>query len=302
MKRLFLAALICAVATGAFAQSDEGLPTQTGGFGIAKALADAMYCQLAGCTMTGALTASSSGIIFNGSTVKAGGANILNLGNGTNAQELRVFNTDDGAGNNEYGYLSWIVSSNVLQISAAKTGTGTVRPVAISGSLVSLQTTGTTHFQITATGTGSTNLVASSLQGTTGSKALTESAATSFVRVDVASGAHTGGYINYTVDSNDSTDFQSRSGRVAFQIINKGGVEVCVVSGFDGTANPSELKDGSSLAASLGTLTYGWTTDTSPTNGCNFQLNAVSSLTQTTLRINYRVNVVANATATVTGL
>jgi hypothetical protein len=103
MKRLLFVALLCAVAAGAFAQTDEGLPTQTGGFGIGKALADSLYCALNGCTMTGALTSSSSGVIFNGTTVKAGGANILNIGNGANAQSLRVYNTDDGAGNAEYG-------------------------------------------------------------------------------------------------------------------------------------------------------------------------------------------------------
>jgi hypothetical protein len=62
MKRLLLVALMCAVATSAFAQSDEGLPTQTGGFGIAKALADAMYCQLSGCTMSGTLLAPAGSV------------------------------------------------------------------------------------------------------------------------------------------------------------------------------------------------------------------------------------------------
>jgi hypothetical protein len=45
----------------------------------------------------------SGAITFNGSKVQTGGANILNIANGTNAQSLRVYNTDDGAGNAEYG-------------------------------------------------------------------------------------------------------------------------------------------------------------------------------------------------------
>jgi hypothetical protein len=107
MKRLLFVALLCAVATGAFAQTDEGVPTQTGGFGIGKALADSLYCALSGCTMSGAIT-------FNGSKVQTGGANILNIANGTNAQSLRVYNTDDGAGNAEYGGLDWQTTANVL--------------------------------------------------------------------------------------------------------------------------------------------------------------------------------------------
>lgn len=125
-------------------------------------------------------------------------------------------------------------------------------------------------------------------------KALTESSATAVVNVGVPSNSATGGDLAYTVTADDGADFQSRSGRVSFQAVNKAGAETCVISGFDGTNTGSgtvdETKDGSALAASTGTLTYAWTTSTTPTNACQFLLTAVSSLTQTTLNITFQVH------------
>lgn len=126
-------------------------------------------------------------------------------------------------------------------------------------------------------------------------KTLTESNATAVVRIPVASGVGTGGQLFYTVFASDATDRQIRSGHVSFAIVNKAGTETCSVNGVDGsfTANPIETQDGSGAGAmSAGTLTYAWSVDTTPTNACDLKLNAVSSLTQTTLQIRYRLELV----------
>lgn len=118
-------------------------------------------------------------------------------------------------------------------------------------------------------------------------KNLTESSATNVVQIPVASGSFVGGVLNYTVVASDGTDHQARSGTIQFQMVNKAGTETCTIA----TTRDQETEDGSSIAASAGTLTYTWTTDTTPSNACNLALNAVSSLSQTTLRIYYLVNV-----------
>lgn len=118
---------------------------------------------------------------------------------------------------------------------------------------------------------------------------LTGGSATAVVSFGVPSGSSTGGQITYTVEANDGTDFQSRAGAVNVQAVNKAGTETCVVSTAT-DATPSETEDGSSPAASSGTLTYAWTVDTSGTNTCQLKLNAVSSLTETVLRITFQVH------------
>ena len=113
------------------------------------------------------------------------------------------------------------------------------------------------------------------------SKALTESAATAFVRIAVASGSHVGGRIKYTIVANDGTDYQTRSGMFNFSLVNKGGTET---AGLGTVMNES-------VAVSTGTLTVTFDTDTSPTNAVDIRANAVSSLTQTTLQIRYWVEI-----------
>jgi hypothetical protein len=140
--------------------------------------------------------------------------------------------------------------------------------------------------------TGTKLVTTNSIQGAK-QKTLTESSATSFVRVDIASGSVVGGVIEYTIEANDSTDFQSRSGIIPFTAVNKAGTE----TGTLGTVGAATEV----VAVSTGTLTNTFTIDTTPTNGINIQSNAVSSLTQTTLRINYRVTI-SSGTATVNPL
>lgn len=117
-------------------------------------------------------------------------------------------------------------------------------------------------------------------------KALTAGAATSVVRIPVASGAGTGGVLNYTIFASDATDHQTREGEIKFAVVNKAGTETCTISAA------SEAADGSVVAVSAGTLTYAITCDTTPANAVDLQFNAVSSLAETTLNAYYRVTLV----------
>lgn len=124
------------------------------------------------------------------------------------------------------------------------------------------------------------------------SKTLTESTPTSFVRVDVSAGSFVGGTIFYTIHANDGSNYQARSGSINFSIVNESADTE--TPGLGTVINES-------IAASAGTLTVSFTTDDTPTDGINFQANAVSSLSQTTLQIKYRV-LISSGTATVTSL
>lgn len=128
--------------------------------------------------------------------------------------------------------------------------------------------------------------------GGTSTKALTAGAATSIVRIPVAASAGTGGRLIYTVFAADAVDQQSRSGWLQFSISNKAGTEICKMTSVAGANDTSidQTEDGSGIGAiSSGTLTYTVTCDLSPTNAVDFQINAVSSLTETTLNAYYRV-------------
>lgn len=112
-------------------------------------------------------------------------------------------------------------------------------------------------------------------------KTLAESSATAFARLTIASGSSGGANIDYCIEANDSTDFQSRCGMLPVAVVNKAGTITCTV----GTVAASTEV----VAASAGTLTNTFTCADSGTNFLDIKANATSSLTQTTLRINYFV-------------
>jgi hypothetical protein len=103
-------------------------------------------------------------------------------------------------------------------------------------------------------------------------KTLTESAATSTMRIPVTAEAGSGGSYYYTIYATDGSTPQVRQGRVIYSVTNDGGTETCVLGTPEETDNTP-----------TGTLTVTVTCDTTPTNAVDIQLNAVSSLVQTTL-------------------
>jgi hypothetical protein len=112
-------------------------------------------------------------------------------------------------------------------------------------------------------------------------KALTESAATSAVQIPVAAGAGVGGTITFTVFASDATDHQTLTGVLQYAAVNKAATETCATPTLTGTALNS---------VSTGTLTCTYACDTTPANAVNVQFNCVSSLTQTTLDLYWRLN------------
>lgn len=108
---------------------------------------------------------------------------------------------------------------------------------------------------------------------------LTAAVATSVVRVAVASGGYTGFTVNWTVVADDATDFQSRRGSTYVAAVNQAGTETCTV-GDVGTPV---------VAVSSGTLTVTTSCATDPTNAVDFEIDADSSLTETTLEVFYTV-------------
>lgn len=127
-------------------------------------------------------------------------------------------------------------------------------------------------------------------KGTATAKALTESSATIFATVTVPSGGRIGGFVEYTIDADDATDFQARSGVLPFSAVNKAGTITCTV----GTVSAATEV----VAVSTGTLTNTFTCADATGNVMNLLANSVSSLTQTTLEIRPVVHVFGSATVT----
>ena len=119
-------------------------------------------------------------------------------------------------------------------------------------------------------------------------KTLTESSATGIVDIAVASGSVASGELLYSIQANDATDFQNLRGRVVYSIVNKGSV---LTTSFTETADAN--------AVSSGTLTC-TATLVAGTNKITLSLNAVSSLTQTTLRVKWQM--LHDGYATITAL
>jgi hypothetical protein len=102
---------------------------------------------------------------------------------------------------------------------------------------------------------------------------LTESTATTFHSQTISSNTVAGGEIVVTVHAEDATDYQSRTLRFIWTAVNDAGTITVTIS------TPEEV-----VAASTGTLTVTITAVDGGSNVLNFRADAVSSLTQTTLR------------------
>ena len=106
---------------------------------------------------------------------------------------------------------------------------------------------------------------------------LTESSATEFTTTTIATGKIQGGTILITVEANDATDYQSRTLRFIWSAVNKAGTLTITIS------TPEEV-----VALSSGTLTCTITAVDAGSGVLSFRANAVSSLTQSTLRATYQ--------------
>lgn len=121
-------------------------------------------------------------------------------------------------------------------------------------------------------------------------KTLTESAATEFVYVTIPSSGAVSGRVVYTVFAKDASNTQAKSGELFLSAVaNSSGTVTAATLSDVNTQNP----------CSSGTLTNTMTQDVATANTIKLSANAVSSLTQTTLEVRYRVEL-SGGTATVT--
>ena len=212
-----------------------------------------------------------------------------------------------GSGNGVTGYFGDGTAgapSIAFATDADGTGTGLYRNAAdnigisTAGSL-SWQWNSAGHLAPSASGTrdlGGTGtqvrdlFVSRSIEGSS-TKTLVETSATAYVTVAVANSTGSAGRIVYTIRASDATDAQAVSGEAFFSCVaTSAGAVTCATLSYQHVLNP----------VSTGTLTN-TTTQATGTNLVTFSANATSSLTQTTLRIDYRVELMGN-TAAVTGL
>jgi hypothetical protein len=129
-------------------------------------------------------------------------------------------------------------------------------------------------------------------------KALTAGNATAFVEVAVPQGTVVGGVVEYVIQANDATNFQSRTGVLVFSVVNPSGTEVCTLARPDGGTTVDNTTD--LVAVSSGTLTNTFTCTVGLTDAVRIAANAASSLTETTLQISYSVRLNGGTTGGVT--
>ena len=140
---------------------------------------------------------------------------------------------------------------------------------------------------VLANGFGSTDLNLGNRQYVkAATKTLTESSATGVIDIALTAGIVAGGRVLYTVEANDSTDYQAVTGYVGYAVVNKGGTLTSALTAVTETS-----------ACSAGTLAV-TPSAVAGTNKITLSLNAVSSLTQTTLRVRWQLAHDGNATIT----
>jgi len=162
---------------------------------------------------------------------------------------------------------------------AAGRGTGTA-----NGGSATIQTS-----VATTTGTAAGTLTAREFYFG-GEKSMTESTATTLVNITLGTGKYIGGTLVATTHADDATDYQATTEHLTFSAVNKAGTVTTTIQGTPST---------STTAASAGTLTTTWT---SVANAASIDIknSAVSSLTQTTLKVSYKLTLNGDAATTIT--
>jgi hypothetical protein len=145
-------------------------------------------------------------------------------------------------------------------------GTGTAR----NGDVMLATAPSTASSGTTANNSYITNFYISSQPVT-----LTESSATLVVNITVPSGKVIGATLDVTTEANDATDFESQHDVLAIAAVNKAGTVTASISASTPSAN---------AISSVSTLATTWTAVANG-NSVDIKCNAVSGLSQTTLRI-----------------
>lgn len=186
--------------------------------------------------------------------------NILALRNSTNAETFRDYGTYTDASNYTRFYIAGSATGFTLGTEELGTGAASATRgfIAIKGSKI---------------------------------KALTESSATAAWDCALAAGEHAGGFLYYCVFATDGTDNQTRCAEIRVAANNKAGTTTITMS----PAAPDETNDDNAGDLTAGTLTYA-VTAADTTNSFSISIDAVSSLTQTTLQSESRWNLMSATT------
>ena len=266
-------------------------------------------------TFTGNQTINStSEVRFNGSSNFIYGAATTRLVLGTNLNEIFQLDYNTGSGGaslRSTSYLGWVPSSlsttapdvlcmrdaaAILQrgadINGSPTHQGHKSHDGITGTNIAGANDSWGGGLSTGTGRGGDLILKTANSSTSGTTAnsyttrqyhsakwvdLTETTATTFANIAVASGKYSGAVLACTVNATDGTDHQCLTSTVNLNAINKAGTVTATITQVDGTT-----------AASAGTLTVTFTAVASG-NTVDVKADATSSLTQTQLRIKWAV-------------
>ena len=233
-----------------------------------------------GSGTAGVIACSDDVVVASGSAVVVGGATTAGARLEVNAGVLTVREGDDSA-------------DAPLQALSLVSPTVTVSGVTFANhdtNAIAIQTGGTTRVAwypalrmimdenaVRAWGSAAATIQFTAHTG--GQVTLTDGVATTVVTIELPTTTRCGGTITYTIEASDGTDFQSLSGQVRYAAVNKAGVY---------TTQITEEVVQAAVQSAVSTLTDTWTITTG-TNLINIQLNADSSLTTTTLRVQMQV-------------
>lgn len=193
----------------------------------------------------------------NPSIIYTDGTDVLQVGADAATPTSQGFKGADGSGTDKTG--------SQLNIGGGK-GTGTGRGGDVVVKTTNASTTGSTAQSYSTRRFDSAKFVD-----------LTESTATLFCNIAVASAKYAGARLICTITANDGTDYQSLTSQVTVDAVNKAGTVTATLTQVDNTT-----------AASAGTLTCTYTAVANG-NTVDIKANAVSSLTQTVLRAKWSV-------------
>jgi hypothetical protein len=225
----------------------------------------------------------SGGTLTLGSTSVAGTISVpFTATGGVDAPLFVDFTSDFASADNIITIRDAVGTSAVSLFTFGGTGTFTALANIVAGGSVFPNTSSNTR--ITAPNNGGlyvTNAAVTDYTSyvfATTAKTLTESSATDVVSIGIAAGSGSGGEFEYAIYAADATNHQIRAGTVTWAAVNEAGTEACALG------TPVEA-DGTPT----GTLTVTVTCVDGGTNLVKIQLNAVSSLTQTTLNVKWQL-------------
>jgi hypothetical protein len=232
----------------------------------------------------------------------SGGSIVLDLGSkaGTSANGFLQFALNNSA----FGYLFGGGASADITVLAGNVSDGATAVSNALGAYNNMTTAGAKLLSIrnNISSVGGTEKVYVDKDGTigqvavvqqfSGTKTLTDEAATGFADIAIATGEFLGGYFVYTINVTDGTDFQSHTGTASFNAVNKAGTVSSDIEESYAPAAESEVK-------TAGTLTDDFTI-TDGAGKITINCNANTSLAGATITMKYTIFL--QSTNAITGL